>query len=106
MVEVGNLFTKEIFRNKVRILVGQDGILPAGTFREMRSLKECDLPESEIIKGATIYPAEWMGVEDRLGSVSPGKQANIVILDKNPLENITNIESTSFVVMNGKVISD
>jgi imidazolonepropionase-like amidohydrolase len=105
MVEVGNLFTREIFRNKVRILVGQDGILPAGTFREMRSLKECGLPESEIIKGATIYPAEWMGVEDRLGSVSPGKQANIVILDKNPLEDINNIESTSFVVMNGKVIS-
>ncbi len=105
MVEVGNLFTKEIFRNKVRILVGQDGIFPKGTFKEMRSLKECGLPESEIINGATIYPAEWMGVEDRLGSVSPGKQANIVILDKNPLEDIDNIKSTSFVVTNGKVIS-
>jgi imidazolonepropionase-like amidohydrolase len=102
--DVGNLFTKEIFRNKVRILVGQDGILPEGTFSEMRTLKDIGLPESEIIKGATIYPAEWMGVEDRLGSISPGKQANIVILDKNPLEDIDNIKSTSLIVMNGKVI--
>jgi hypothetical protein len=105
MVQVGNLFTKEIFRNKVRILVGQDGILPEGTFKEMLTLKDISLPESEIIKGATIYPAEWMGVEDRLGSISPGKQANIVILDKNPLEDIDNIKSTTLVVMNGKVIS-
>jgi imidazolonepropionase-like amidohydrolase len=106
MVEVGNLFTKEIFRNKVKILVGQDGVLPEGTFREMHALKALGLPEFEIIKGATIYPAEWLGVENRLGSVSPGKQANIVILDKNPLKDIDNIKSTSFVVMNGKIISD
>jgi imidazolonepropionase-like amidohydrolase len=106
MVEVGNLFTKEIYRNKVRILVGQDGILPEGTFREMRVLKTIGLSESEIIKGATIYPAAWMGVEDRLGSISPGKQANIVVLDKNPLDDIDNIKSTSLVVMNGKIISD
>lgn len=106
MLKVGNLFTKEIYKNKVRILVGQDGILPEGTFREMQALKAIGLPESEIIKGATIYPAEWMGVEDRLGSISPGKQANIVLLEKNPLEDIDNIESTSVVIMNGKVISD
>jgi imidazolonepropionase-like amidohydrolase len=106
MVAVGNLFTKEIFRNKVRILVGQDGIFPEGTFNEMRALKAIGLPESEVIKGATIYPAEWMGVEDRLGSVSPGKQANILLLDKNPLENIGNIKSTFLVLMNGKVISN
>jgi proline iminopeptidase len=105
VMEVGILFTKEIFRNRVRILVGQDGIFPEGTFKEMRVLKKCGLPESEIVKGATIYPAEWLGVEDRLGSVSPGKQANILILDKNPLEDINNIKSTSLVLMKGKAIS-
>jgi proline iminopeptidase len=106
MMDVGNLFTKEIYRNKVKILVGQDGVFPEHTFREMRCLKDLGLTESEIIKGATIYPAEWIGVGDRLGSISPGMQANILILDKNPLEDINNIKSTSLVVLNGKVVSD
>lgn len=105
MLEVGNFFTEEIFRNGVKILVGQDGILPAGTFAEMRILKERGFPESEIIKGATINPAVWLGVADRLGSVSPGKQADIVILNKNPLVDINNIESTFLVIVNGKVLS-
>jgi len=105
MRKVGKYFTEEIFNKGVKILVGQDGVLPAGTFAEMRILKERGLPESEIIKGATLYPAEWLGVSDRLGSIAPGKQADIVILIKNPLEDISNIETTFLVLMNGKVIS-
>jgi len=70
----------------------------------MKLLRDRGLSELEIIRGATIYPAQWLGVEDRYGSVSPGKLANLVILDKNPLEDIGNFESPYMVIKNGQVV--
>jgi imidazolonepropionase-like amidohydrolase len=69
----------------------------------MKHMRDCDVSESEIIKGATVYPAEWLGVQDRLGSIAVGKQANILVVNKNPLENIENIQSTFLVVQNGRI---
>ena len=103
MREVGAFFTSEMAKNGVRLLVGQDGSSPEGAFAEMEHLKACGLSEQEIIRGATIYPAEWLGVEGRLGSISPGKQARILVLDRNPLEGIENIK-TAFLVINGNQI--
>jgi imidazolonepropionase-like amidohydrolase len=96
-------FTKEMIREGVRILVGQDGLIPEFTFDEMRYLKEAGLSESEIIKGATIYPAQWLGIADRLGSISANKKANILILNKNPLEDIRNMKTTHTVLQNGRI---
>jgi imidazolonepropionase-like amidohydrolase len=67
-------------------------------------LEEIGLSQSEIIKGATIYPARWLGVADKLGSISRNKKANILILDKNPLEDIQNIRSTRAVLLNGEIV--
>jgi hypothetical protein len=89
----------------VRLLVGQDGHDPAGTFVEMRLMKECGVSEAEIIKGATIYPAEWLGIDDRLGSIMPGKQANILVVEANPLEDISNLEAVFMVVHKGNALS-
>jgi imidazolonepropionase-like amidohydrolase len=96
-------FTREMARGGVKMLVGQDNDKPAGTFREMKHMKDCGVAEAEVIKGATIYPAEWLGVQDRLGSIAAGKQANILLVSKNPLENIENIQSTFLVVQNGRI---
>ncbi len=43
-------------------------------------------------------------LEDRYGSISPGVQANLVILDENPLEDISHFESPYMVIMNGRVV--
>lgn len=99
-----DIFTKEFIKNKVKILVGHDGPSPSLLFTEMKLLRDRGLSELEIIRGATIYPAQWLGVEDRYGSVSPGMLANLVILDKNPLEDIGNFESPYMVIKNGQVV--
>ena len=70
----------------------------------MELLKEIGLSESEIIKGATIYPAQWLGIADQLGSISPNKKASILILNKNPLEDIQNIKTAQLVLQNGKIV--
>ncbi len=97
-------FTKEMIKQGVKILVGQDGLMPEFTFDEMHYLKEAGLSESEIIKGATIYPAQWLGVTDRFGSISPGKKASVLILNKNPLEDIRNMKTTHTVLQNGRIV--
>jgi imidazolonepropionase-like amidohydrolase len=99
-----DIFTREFIKNKVKILVGHDGPSPSLLFTEMKLLRDRGLSEVEIIRGATIYPAQWLGVEDRYGSISPGMLANLVILDKNPLEDIGNFESPYMVIKNGQVV--
>jgi imidazolonepropionase-like amidohydrolase len=104
LVRISHFFTKEMIKQNVKVLVGQDGLIPKFTFDEMRYLKELGLSEPEIIKGATIYPARWLGIADQIGSISPHKKANILILNKNPLEDIQNIRTTNAVLQNGKVV--
>jgi imidazolonepropionase-like amidohydrolase len=104
LYKISRFITKETVNKGVKILVGQDGWNPRFTFDEMQLLEELGLSESEIIKGATIYPAEWLGIADEFGSISPNKKANILILNKNPLEDIQNIRTTHAVLLNGKIV--
>jgi imidazolonepropionase-like amidohydrolase len=50
-----------------------------------------DLPRAEALKAVTLYPAEIIGVADRLGSIEPGKEANLVITDGDLLEARTRV---------------
>jgi imidazolonepropionase-like amidohydrolase len=50
------------------------------------------LPKDEALKTVTLYPAEIMGVADRVGSLEVGKDATLIITDGNPLEIRTKIE--------------
>ncbi|MDH4222199.1 MAG: amidohydrolase family protein [candidate division Zixibacteria bacterium] len=104
LLKIGGVITKEFIRQGIKILVGQDGYNPLFTFDEMQLLKELDLSEWEIIKGATLHPAQWLGVDHKFGSVSPGKSANILILNKNPLEDIVNLKTTHMVLKDGKIV--
>jgi imidazolonepropionase-like amidohydrolase len=97
-------FVKKMTEQNVKVLIGQDGLMPEFTFQEMRHLKEVGLPEAEIIRGATIYPARWLGVTDTLGSISPEKKANVLILSKNPLEDIRNIDTACVVLKSGEIL--
>lgn len=103
MGEVSLFFVTELSRRGVKMLVGQDDYDPEATFDEMCYLKQCEVAESEIIRGATIYPSRWLGVDDRLGSISAGRQANILVVEGNPLEDIGNMESTFLVIQRGRV---
>ncbi|NHJ49040.1 MAG: amidohydrolase family protein [Asgard group archaeon] len=102
--DIGIYFTREIIKRNVKILIGQDGFDPHFTFMEMKILNEIGLSEAEAIKGATIYPARWLGVEKEYGSIESNKIANILILEKNPLDDIQNITSTNLVIYKGEIV--
>ncbi|MDC0008125.1 amidohydrolase family protein, partial [bacterium] len=52
---------------------------------------------------ATIIGAEALGLDGDLGSLIPGKLADIVILEQNPLEDLRNTNTLTHVIKNGKV---
>ncbi len=56
---------------------------------------------AEALKAGAFDSAEWMGVEDRVGLIKPGFVADMVLLNKNPLENIENIKAIESVVLKG-----
>ncbi len=104
MEEVSRFFTREAAARGVKILVGQDGIFPEGTLAEMRHLRDCGISAAEILKGATIYPAVFLSATDRYGAIAPGRVANILVVDQDPLVAIENIEATFMVVQHGRVV--
>jgi len=54
-----------------------------------------------VIKTATIIPAKAMGLDTDTGTLEIGKEADIAILDKNPLLNISHLRTVSAVITNG-----
>jgi imidazolonepropionase-like amidohydrolase/Tol biopolymer transport system component len=57
----------------------------------------------EALRTATINGAKYLGLDDDLGSLEKGKLADLVVLDKNPLENIRNTDSVRMVMLNGRL---
>ena len=57
----------------------------------------------EALRAATIDGARYLGLEAEIGSLEKGKLADLVVFDRNPLENIRNSESIAMVMLNGRL---
>ena len=57
----------------------------------------------EALRCATLYGAEAIGMDRDLGSLEPGKLADLLILDRNPLENIRHTTAIRYVMKNGRL---
>lgn len=105
MNEVSDYFVKELSGYGVKMLVGHDGIDAVGAQEEMVLMKEAGVPDLEVLRGATIYAAEWLEVNDKYGSVEPGKFADLVVLNANPLDDISHVSDIYLVIQHGKLIT-
>jgi len=59
----------------------------------------------EALQTATLNPAKFLGMQDRLGTIEEGKLADMVLLDANPLEDIRNTQKIAAVIVNGRYLS-
>jgi imidazolonepropionase-like amidohydrolase len=91
-----------LHRAGVPIVAGTDQTVPGHSLhREMELYVQAGFTPMEAIQAATIVPARAMGLEKELGTVEPGKRADLIIVNGNPLESIQNIRKVEFVVTNG-----
>lgn len=93
----------------VRFLAGTDandafiGDMPGfGVHDEMQLFVQCGLTNLQALQTATINPAIFLDATDSLGTVEKNKIADLVLLDANPLENISNTRKIFGVVLNGR----
>ena len=96
-------------RAGVKIIAGTDGpgigsLLPGfGLHRELELLVESGLSPLQALRAASLTGAEALGKDDRLGTVEPGKFADMVVLDADPLLEIQNLKKIHSVVQGGKI---
>lgn len=94
----------------VTILVGTDFWNPFaypgfGLHDEMELLVEAGLTPLEALQGATIEAARYFEATDSLGTVEPGRLADLVLLEANPLDDIRNTTRIRAVVLDGRVLT-
>ena len=100
---------KELAVEGINISLGTDagniGTHHASSFyEEISDMKKAGLSNLQIIQSATINPIRALGKESELGSIEVGKKADLVILSKNPIDDIAALEQVSFVVKGGHLI--
>jgi imidazolonepropionase-like amidohydrolase len=71
---------------------------------ELELFVQAGLTPMEALQTATRNPAVYLGLIDKLGTVEQGKKADLVLLEGNPLENISNTKRINAVIVNGKLI--
>lgn len=74
-----------------------------GAHWELWSFVQGGMSEHNALRAATLDGARYLGMDKDIGSIEPGKLADIVILDHNPLEDIRNSEFVSGVMINGRL---
>ncbi len=99
----------EMHRAGVPIIAGTDCLNPFclpgfSLHTELQLLVKAGLPPIDALGAATINAARFQGTETRMGSISAGKVADLVLLDANPLEEIANTERIHAVVTRGRLI--
>ncbi|WP_444930356.1 amidohydrolase family protein [Microbulbifer sp. SSSA002] len=91
----GNM-TKQLNQAGVEILIGSDGgtfYTPngLGTIQEMQRLLEVGIPIEDVLRAATYHPAKALGISDKAGSVATGFNAELLLLEEDPRENLNSL---------------
>jgi hypothetical protein len=73
-----------------------------GYIRELELLREAGFHPLEVIRSATLYGAQALGMDKEIGSIEVGKLADLVIIDANPLENLQYLYGTGAIYVNEK----
>lgn len=74
--------------------------------REMKAMREAGMSNFAILQSATKNVGEYLKAKDAFGTVAPGQRADLVLLEANPLTDLSNVAKRSGVMVRGKWISE
>lgn len=102
---------KQFYNAGIPLAVGCDSGIPFVPFGEslhdeMACLVEAGIPAGEVIHMATLGNAGALDLDSSMGSIEPGKLADLVLLGADPLADIANTKDIRLVLMNGRVVFD
>jgi imidazolonepropionase-like amidohydrolase len=91
-------------------MTGTDAIIPGivpgfAVHRELKELVEVGLTPFEALRTSTTAPFEYLGEIDKAGTIEVGKNSDLVLLDQNPLEDISGTSKVAGVLMRGRWIA-
>jgi imidazolonepropionase-like amidohydrolase len=95
---------KRLWDRKITIVAGTDGTPGFSLHRELELYVEAGIPAADVLAIATLGAAKVMRVDKRTGSLAPGKDADVVIIDGDPLASISDIRNVLMVVKGDLVI--
>jgi imidazolonepropionase-like amidohydrolase len=94
----------------VPVLTGTDapvpGVAPGFALHdEFEALSKCGMSNTQILESTTRRAAEWLGTLSDRGTVETGKRADLVLLDADPLQNISNTRRIAAVIVGGHYLA-
>ncbi|WP_412984554.1 amidohydrolase family protein [Pontimicrobium sp. IMCC45349] len=106
--ENGHILTsktcKALTDKGVKVNLGAHGQLQGlAAHWELWMLHQGGMTNMEALRAATLNGADYLGMSNDIGSLEVGKLADLIVLDKNPLENIRNTESVKYTMINGRL---
>ena len=95
-------FVNEYKNRGGRVTAGSDSgfiykLYGFGYIRELELLREAGFHPLEVIRSATLYGAEALGMDDEIGSIEVGKKADLILLEENPLANLKVLYGTGAI---------
>ncbi len=106
-IEIRNKLIKEIYDAGGKIMAGSDTpeflwLYGFSMHRELKALADAGLSNYAALEAGTKNPAQFFGTSDKVGTIEKGRRADLILLDANPLENISNTERRAGVMLRGK----
>lgn len=95
------VFVARAVKAGVPLLAGTDD---GSLFDEMEAYEQAGVPRSTVIQAATSNGARWLNKQGDFGSIEPGRRADLIIVDGDPLAQIKNIRNIRMVVKDGRVV--
>ncbi len=88
----------------VKVNLGAHGQLQGlGAHWELWMLAQGGMTNMEALRAATLNGADYLGMADQIGSLEAGKLADLIVLDKNPLDNIQHSNTVRYTMVNGRL---
>lgn len=88
----------------IPIVAGTDmGVPGFSVFREIELYERAGFTRIDAIRAATAVPAEVLGMSKDVGTLEVGKRADLIVLDRNPLDNLRNLYTTTMVMKGGRL---